>query len=317
MSHTLQSALDPAGRQASLIYHLWLTMFWVTAAVFIVVAAAIAVAVIIGRRGRHDASQHPSEFTLSTAVVAAVAATVGILFVLLAVSVRTQNAITSFGQASAISISITGHQWWWEVEYEDAQASQRVTTANEIHIPIARPVVFKVSSHDVIHSFWVPNLHGKRDLVPGITTAIWLQADRPGTYRGQCAEFCGRQHAHMGFEVVAESQAEFDRWLDGQRQTAAQPQNDQERRGETVFVTGRCSMCHKVRGTEAYGTVGPDLTHIASRRTLAAGSIPNARGHLAGWIVDPQSVKPGNVMPRSPLPPDDLQALVAYLEILR
>jgi cytochrome c oxidase subunit II len=192
-----------------------------------------------------------------------------------------------------------------------------VQTANEIHVPIGRPVVFKMSSHDVIHSFWAPNLQGKRDLIPGLSTAIWIEVDRPGVYRGQCAEFCGRQHAHMAFAIVAESGVEFTRWLEGQRRPAEQPHNSQEQHGQTVFVTSRCSMCHKIRGTQAYGTIGPELTHLASRETLAAGTLPNSRGHLAGWILDPQSVKPGTAMPPTPLAPDDLQDLIAYLEILR
>ena len=178
-------------------------------------------------------------------------------------------------------------------------------------------MVFKVTSHDVIHSFWVPNLHGKRDLVPGYVTAIWMQADRSGIYRGQCAEFCGRQHAHMAFEIVAESEADFERWLDAQRRLAVEPQTDAEQRGREVFLARRCSTCHTIRGTGAFATVGPDLTHVASREALAAGTIPNTRGHLAGWIVNPQTIKPGTAMPSNLLPADDLHALMAYLEILR
>jgi cytochrome c oxidase subunit II len=314
----LQSALDPAGRQAASIQHLWWFMFWVAAAVFAIVLSVLALALVRGRsRQRNPSVQGSSESALTTAVAAAIAVTVGILFVLLIASISTGQAVASLGTAQAVSISITGHQWWWEVEYEDAIPNRRMKTANEIHIPTGRPVVFKVTSRDVIHSFWAPNLHGKRDLIPGYVTAIWLQADRPGIYRGQCAEFCGLQHAHMAFEIVAESDVDFERWLDAERQPAAEPQTDAEQRGRAVFLTGRCSVCHRIRGTSAFGTLGPDLTHMASRDTLAAGTLPNTRGHLAGWVVDPQTLKPGNQMPPNVLSPDDLLSLIAYLEILR
>jgi len=318
MSQLLHSVLEPAGPQAGRIYTLWVVTCWISIGVFVVVAFATAAAVVRGcRNHRQRLTAGPSEMAVSTAVALAIVVTSGILFVLLGASVSTGQALNALGEPGAVSIAITGHQWWWEIAYEDALPSRRVTTANEIHIPVGRPVVFKMSSHDVIHSFWVPSLHGKRDLIPGMSSAIWLQADRPGRYRGQCAEFCGLQHAHMAFEVVAESDDEFGRWLDAQRHPAEQPNSEQERRGEAVFVTGRCAMCHRVRGTPAYGSIGPELTHVASRRMLAAGTLPNSRGHLAGWVVDPQTVKPGTAMPPTPLTPDDLQDLIAYLEVLR
>jgi cytochrome c oxidase subunit 2 len=177
--------------------------------------------------------------------------------------------------------------------------------------------VFKVTSRDVIHSFWAPNLQGKRDLIPGYTTAIWLQADRPGMFRGQCAEFCGIQHAHMAFAVVAEPEDNFERWLDDMRGPARDPVTEAERRGRDVFLNARCAGCHTVRGTPAHGQSAPDLTHIAVRNTLGAGTLPNTLEHLSAWIRDSQASKPGNQMPPNVLPPDDLQALVTYLETLR
>jgi cytochrome c oxidase subunit 2 len=225
--------------------------------------------------------------------------------------------VASLGASSALSIAVTGHQWWWEIEYEDGVASRRMRTANEIHLPIGRPVVIKVTSRDVIHSFWVPNLQGKRDLIPGYTTAIWLQADRPGIFRGQCAEFCGLQHAHMAFDVVAETEAEFERWLQGRRQSAREPQNAVERQGHEVFMTTRCASCHTVRGTAANGQIAPDLTHVASRSTLGAGTLPNTPEHLAAWIRDPQASKPGNQMPPNPLSSEQARALLAYLATLQ
>jgi cytochrome c oxidase subunit 2 len=190
-------------------------------------------------------------------------------------------------------------------------------TANEIHIPTNRPVVLKVTSRDVIHSFWVPNLQGKRDLIPGYTTALWVQASRSGVFRGQCAEFCGVQHAHMAFDVVAESDEEFARWLDARRQPGRDPPDATARKGRDVFMQTRCAGCHTIRGSDAAGQTAPDLTHIASRSTLGAGSLPNTPDNLAAWIRDPQRVKPGNQMPPNLLADDDLHALVAYLETLR
>jgi len=214
-------------------------------------------------------------------------------------------------------INLIGHQWWWEAEYEAAVPSQRFRTANELHIPVGRPVVFKVTSRDVIHSFWVPNLHGKRDLIPGYTTSIWLQADKPGFYRGQCAEFCGYQHAKMALYVTAESQAEFENWSADQRKEAPQPTSEEQMRGRDVFLHSTCTQCHTIRGTIAGAVLGPDLTHLATRGTIAAGTLPNQRGHLAGWILDSQSIKPGNRMPPNSIAGDDLQALLTYLESLK
>jgi cytochrome c oxidase subunit 2 len=243
--------------------------------------------------------------------------TVVILVALLVGSVWTGRVVASLHASSAVSIVVTGHQWWWEIEYEDAVPERHTVTANEIHIPIGRPVVLKVTSRDVIHSFWVPSLQGKRDLIPGYTTAVWLQADRAGRFRGQCAEFCGLQHAHMALDVVAEPQGDFDRWLDGLRQPARAPEDDSPRRGQDVFMTARCAGCHTVRGTEAHGQVAPDLTHIASRQTLGAGTLPNTAEHLRAWIRDPQASKPGNQMPPNPLAPAQIDDLLAYLDTLR
>jgi cytochrome c oxidase subunit 2 len=315
-AHIIQSVLAPAGTQSEIIYRLWSLMLLVTTAVFVVTMIAVVAAVARGRRRvRQDVPS--SERSLSRAVAAAVGLTVVILAGLLAASIWTGNSVASLHASSAVTIEVTGHQWWWEVAYDDAVPSRRVQTANEIHVPLDRPVVLKVTSRDVNHSFWAPNLLGKRDLIPGYTTAIWLQAAQAGIFRGQCAEFCGLQHAHMAFDVVAEPQADFDRWLDGMRQSARPPQSAAERRGRDVFMTNRCAGCHAIQGTEAHGTVAPDLTHMATRSTVAAGTLPNTREHMTAWIRDPQASKPGNQMPPNPLPQDDLQALLAYLETLR
>ena len=174
-----------------------------------------------------------------------------------------------------------------------------------------------LTSMDVIHSFWVPQLHGKIDLIPGTATTLWLRADQPGEYRGMCAEYCGVQHAKMQFLVVAEPPDQFQAWLDLQRQPAAVPTDPLAQRGLQVFLSSSCVTCHAIRGTSATGALGPELTHLASRRTLGAGILPNTRGTLAGWIADPQSIKPGVHMPPSDLTGEQLQALVVYLETLR
>ena len=209
-------------------------MLWTCVAVFIAVLAALAVALVRGTRNRADhAPSFPRDIALSRSVGVAVGATVAILIGLLVASVWTGRRVASLHASSAVTIEITGHQWWWEIQYEDAVPSRRVMTANELHIPTNRPVVLKVTSRDVIHSFWVPNLQGKRDLIPGYTTAIWLQADRPGVFRGQCAEFCGLQHAHMAFDVVAESDRDFEGWLDAMRQPAREPRTPPRAAGVT------------------------------------------------------------------------------------
>jgi cytochrome c oxidase subunit 2 len=313
-----QSVLSPAGAQASSIHQLWSLMFWTTTIVCVVVLAFIALALVRSARLRStDKIPTTPERSLTRSVWAATVLTVVTLLMLLGASIWIGRGVESVEAASALTINIVGHQWWWEIEYEDAVASQRVLTANELHIPVNRPIVLKVSSRDVIHSFWVPNLQGKRDLIPGYITAIWLQADRPGVFRGQCAEFCGLQHAHMALGVVAEPAPDFDRWLQGMRQPAPSPQTEEQRQGHAVFMSRRCSGCHAINGTDAYGLVGPDLSHIASRSTIGAGTLPNTPDHMDGWVKNPQASKPGNQMPPNPLSDEESRALLAYLELLK
>jgi cytochrome c oxidase subunit 2 len=318
----VQSTLDPAGPQAAHIGQLWWLMLWVTTIVSAVVMGVLTWAVIRGRRNAEHAAaprtdREAKDRTLDPVVAAAVTTTVMILFGLLVASIWTGRLVQALHAPSAVSIAVTGHQWWWEVEYEDAVPTRRVTTANEIHVPVGRPIAIKVTSRDVIHSFWAPNLDGKRDLVPGYTTAIWIQADRAGTFRGQCAEFCGRQHAHMAFDVIAESEGDFERWRDRERRPADPVADGAAARGQAVFMGRQCVACHAIRGTAAGGLYGPDLTHIASRRTIGAGTLPNTREHMARWIVNSQEAKPGNLMPPNILSDADVQDLVSYLETLR
>ena len=242
--------------------------------------------------------------------------------------------------------------WWWEAQYHDAQPEHAFFTANELHIPVGEPVRVRLRTADVIHSFWIPELAGKTDLIPGQRNETWIQADRPGRYRGQCAEYCGMEHAKMALYVVADPPAEFTRWVAAQRQpapalvpaaiaspatalasppvgeampaTAPQPAgaaatvggDTLARAGQAVFVAS-CGACHAVRGSDALGRVGPDLTHVASRATIGGGILPNTPGNLAGWVANAQGIKPGSRMPTLPLPPGDLLAVVHYLATLR
>jgi cytochrome c oxidase subunit II len=313
MPAIFQSALHPAGPQAASISHLWWLMFWTCSVVYVVVIGALLLAI---RRRRADAAP-PDERRLTTSVTAATAVTVLILFGLLFASVATGRAVASLGAADALVIDVTGYQWWWDVTYENPTPSLRVKTANELHIPVGRQIRIQLQSSDVIHSFWVPNLHGKMDLIPGRQNVIWLQADTPGVYRGQCAEYCGLQHANMAFTVVAEPSDDFERWLMAQRRPAPPPSTPDAQRGLQIVERGPCAMCHSVMGTSAGGRTAPDLTHVATRSTIAAGTAPNTRGYLAGWIADPQHLKPGAKMPATGLSADELQAVLTYLETLR
>jgi cytochrome c oxidase subunit II len=215
-------------------------------------------------------------------------------------------------------IRLVGHQWWWEIYYLEGPLQHHFITANEIHIPAGQPVDIDLASYDVIHSFWVPELHGKVDLVPGVRNRIRIQADRPGTYRGQCAEYCGEEHARMILLVVAQTSEDYGRWVTNQLQDAAVPANAQQSEGQELFQQRACSLCHTIRGTLAQGRVGPDLTHLASRQKIAANLLDNDTANLAAWAVHAQALKPGVLMPNlSEFDGEQLRALVAYLQNLR
>jgi cytochrome c oxidase subunit 2 len=218
---------------------------------------------------------------------------------------------------SAYTIDVYGHQWWWEVHYPNDEPDKIVVTANEIHVPVGTPLRIHGTSRDVIHSFWAPNVQGKRDLLPGYETDVMMQVDQPGRWRGQCAEYCGEQHAHMSFFIVAESGQQFHQWLDKQALSSVTPKNPQTTRGQQVFLSHECVLCHTIRGTPAGSRVGPDLTHVASRSTIAAGMLPNTDKNLGEWILNAQAIKPGCRMPPNPITGSELQDLVAYLETLK
>jgi cytochrome c oxidase subunit 2 len=314
-----QSVLEPAGPQASNIAHLSWFAFVVATIVYVLTMAALFVALRAAHRRTHRGEPPPpdSERRMTRGVTWALAATVVTLLIFFGYDLSVGRTLSTSPGAHPLTIEVTGHQWWWEVQYADTSAHGRFTTANEVHIPVGQPVLFLLSATDVIHSIWVPNLGGKKDLIPGYTQSVSFQADTPGVYRGQCAEFCGVQHAKMAMFIVAEPRTQYDRWVSAQRETAQTPTDSLQRRGREVFMTNTCAMCHAIEGTEAGSHNGPDLTHLASRRTIAAGTLPNTRGNLAGWIVDPQGIKPGSRMPPNMLPPKDLDALLTYLQSLK
>jgi cytochrome c oxidase subunit 2 len=307
--------------QADHIHGLYELDLWVCVGVYTLVAAVVVAALLRRRRAVSDrpVTTPPvnAELRMGMVVTACTLLTVAILFVLLVGDAVTGRRIDSLTDPDALTVRVTGHQWWWEVRYEAPTAGERVTTANEIHLPVGKTVRVELTSPDVIHSFWVPNLHGKTDLIPGHVTRTFLRADHAGTYWGQCAEFCGLQHANMRFQVVAESDDDFRKWYAAQLQPAAEPSTPTQRKGKDVFLSRACVMCHTITGTPAAGRVGPDLTHVGSRPRIAAGTLERNRGNLAGWVTDPHGIKPGVRMPPNPLAPDELQVLLDYLESLK
>ena len=313
------SVLAPASPQASSIAHLSRFAFAVATLVYLLTIGALGWA--LRRAGRRARDGEPlaadSERHMTRGVTWALAATIVTLLVFFGYDLSVGRTLsTSLGE-HPLTIEVSGRQWWWEIEYADTSAHGRFTTANEIHIPAGRPVLFLLSAADVIHSIWVPNLGGKKDLIPGYTQSVWFQADTPGVYRGQCAEFCGLQHAKMAMFIIADRPADYARWVEAQRQPAPAPVDSVSQRGRDVFMTRSCAMCHAIEGTQAGSHNGPDLTHLASRRTIGAGSLPNTRDSLSQWIADPQRFKPGSHMPPSTLAPNDLDALVTYLQSLK
>jgi cytochrome c oxidase subunit 2 len=317
MMPSAQSMFDPVGPQAARIETLWWIFFFVS--LVIVLGVVFAVGVSVSKSLRADGGTAPFiERSRIRVVSGLVGLSLVVVFGLLILSVATGSIISDANAAGAMRIEVTASQWWWEIRYpDDAVPSNTVVTANEIHIPVGRKVEFLGSSTDVIHSLWIPNLHGKRDLIPSRQTRIWIQADRAGTWRGQCAEYCGLQHAHMALVLVAEPETQFAEWQRHEAGPARAPQSDAERRGLDVFLKSACISCHSIRGAEAFAQVGPDLTHFGARQTIASATLPATTSNLTNWIRDPQAIKPGSRMPRVPLSRQDLEDLVTYLESLR
>ena len=318
----MHDVLAPAGPQAAHIAQYWWVMLGVCTFVFVAVMLALALAVWRSPKAEPGATPDalPSEERDRRAgrrIGVAVGLSIVLLLGLLAGSIATDRALAQLALVDAVPIHVTAHQWWWEAMYDDADPQRVFWTANEIHVPVGRPVIVTLTADDVIHSFWVPSLHGKKDAIPGRTATIQFRADKPGRYRGQCAEYCGLQHAYMALEVVAMPPQEYDAWAQAQRQSAPEPGDPQAQRGRELFLSGSCMLCHAVRGTSAGARKAPDLTHVASRERLAAGRLANTPRDLEDWIRDPQKFKPGVNMPAHPLAEDDMKALVAYMETLK
>ncbi|WP_133500069.1 cytochrome c oxidase subunit II [Cognatilysobacter terrigena] len=310
----VQSALVGAGEQGATIRQVWNLMLAVCGTMYVVVLIALGIALV--RRRRELAREGTTrDRSLSIALGAWSLLVVGLLTVLVAASYTADRRIRS-GHAD-LAVRVTAKQWWWQVDYLDQDSSRRFTTANELHLPRDRTVQVELVSGDVIHSFWVPALTGKHDLVPGRTNALMITPRAGGYYRGQCAEFCGLQHAKMAMDVQVDDLGAYQAWADHQRTPATPPTTPSAQRGLAVFERGACAMCHRIAGTTAGGVTGPDLTHLASRRSIAAGTLPMNRGNLAAWIVDPQHPKPGANMPAVPLSPQDVSDLVDYLTELK
>ena len=308
-----QSITSPVTDPAREIDTLWWAMFAVGMVVFLAVMALLVLAFVRRRR----ASDPAEADRISYAVIlgGGMFAPVVLLAVLFAFVIRVMPAVSAPEPGSTrLTVEVIGHQWYWEVRYPGTGA----VTANEIHIPVGTPVRIVARTADVIHSFWVPRLNRKIDMIPGRSNSIELDVPRPGTYRGQCSEFCGLGHAEMAFEVIVQPRNAFRAWLDHEAQPAQTPSGGAALTGEQEFQSASCADCHTIRGTPAHGRVGPDLTHLGGRRTLAALTIPNTAGDLMQWIRNPQGWKPGSRMPGfASLPAAARQALVAYLESLR
>jgi cytochrome c oxidase subunit 2 len=313
-----QSALNVHGQSATSLKQLIIVIVAVCSVVWTLVMVALIFA-LWRRRERDDRPFAPNPRTerrMTVVVSSSVAASVIIISALTLASFFTTRAL-SVGDSNDLTIKVRGLQWWWGVEYFASKPDQHFETANEIHIPVGRNVRFQLEGIDVIHSFWVPSLAGKQDLIPGRPNELTIRAERPGVYRGQCAEFCGLQHAHMAFFVIAEEQAAFDEWARSQRENAAASSEAEIAAGQQVFLSKPCAACHAIRGTSASGTTGPDLTHVGGRKYIAAGLFETTRGSLAAWIADPQTLKPGNNMPLVPLNAEELRSVSAYLASLK
>jgi cytochrome c oxidase subunit 2 len=284
----------------------------IAVAVCIIILVLLLIAIFHKRAEFHDGRVANDSAEIKW-IVTGTGISVFVLFFMAIYSLLVLDKSTMPQQANNLVITVTGYQFWWKVEYDGQNGSEKFETANEIHIPVGIPVMFKLKSVDVIHAFWVPQLAGKTQMIPGITNRQWVQADKPGVYYGKCTQFCGVQHAHMEFMVVAQEKADFEKWED--QQSAAAARKHLATAGEHIFMK-QCAGCHTIRGTGAHGDHAPDLTHVASRRMLAAGMMENTPENMERWIQHAQEVKPGSLMPDFKLGNDETQKLTDYLETL-
>ena len=307
-----QSALAPSGPHAGAIETLGWIMFIGGSLIFLLVLVLIAVTIVVPQDRRRWLAHR------NTVIAGGIAFPLVVLTALLVYGLFVGRALTVDADDPALRIEVVGEQWWWRVRYLDGTGETRFVTANEIRIPVGQPVEFILKSADVIHSFWVPSLAGKLDMIPGRVNTYTFSAGQPGTYRGQCAEYCGAQHALMAFYVVAMEPDEFEAWARGQSRPASDPNIPYLEKGQDLLLANGCGACHTIRGTPADGSLGPDLTHIGSRVSIGAGIFPNNPGTLAGWISSAQHLKPEAFMPSfGNLEGEELRAIAAYLENLK
>lgn len=308
-----QSALAPAGRGAEEIASLFWWMVTGGALIWIVVIGLAIYALRIAPQPHNDLRAKLWIIGGGTIVPTIV------LALLLTYGLAMLPPLLARPVDGSLKIEVTGIQWWWRVRYLDENSQSDFELANEIHLPVGKPVEFELKSADVVHSFWIPSLGGKIDMIPGRQTRLTLEPTKTGTYRGVCAEYCGTGHAQMCFYVIVMEQAVFDEWLARQRETANQPlSNSREAEGQRVFVSNGCGACHTIRGTAMDGVIGPDLTHVGSRASLGAGIMKNEPAEFVRWIAQTEQAKPGVHMPEFGMLSDqELQALAAYLESLQ
>ena len=307
----IQSALDPAGREAEQIAGLF---WWMVGGATLIWLAVMGLTFYCMRSSPESFSQRKANWIIVGG--GAVFPTI-VLAVLLVCGLAMLPGLIEPAPAGSVTVAVDGEMWWWRVRYVTA-GGEAIVLANEIHLPVNETVEFQLQSDNVIHSFWIPSLGGKVDMLPGRGTRLALTPTRTGLFRGVCAEYCGASHAFMQFDVIVESRNEFDRWLAHQATPAVRPTDPAEVRGERAFLSHGCGACHAVRGTSADGVIGPDLTHVGSRRSLAAVTLPNGIDHFQHWIAHTDDVKPESKMPRfSMLPDDELRTLATYLKGLR
>jgi cytochrome c oxidase subunit 2 len=316
--HAVGNIFDPQATPAESIYRLSLLVLAVCAALFLVVGGLLAFTIVRFRRRKTDDTHEPAQVYGSNRIE--VAWTVIPILIVVVLTMATARAVVAIQNkrvpANALLVTVIGHQWWWEIRYPDLG----IVTANEIHVPVstvAKPALtfLKLESADVAHSFWVPQLSGKTDLIPNRTNTMWIDPRQDGTFLGNCAEYCGRQHANMLLRVIVQSPADFDRWAAAQKFNTSSDSRMEAARA--TFLSLSCVNCHSVSGTPAIGTFGPDLSHLMSRTTLGSGVIPNTPENLRAWVKDPQVTKPGNLMPNMQLNSRELDELVAYLSLLK
>jgi cytochrome c oxidase subunit 2 len=318
---TVQTSLGGQGADSADFMRLFTIFLAVTGFFYLLVIGGLIAALVRRRSGNTHVAEkgdhHVRNPALRMALIVWSALIVVTLFGLSLARFFTDRSMAASAAHPGVEIMVTGNQWWWDVEYVSPTQSQRFRTANELHLPVGVPARIQLKSNDVIHSLWIPNLAGKQDLIPGRDTDLNVLPRKIGLYRAQCAEFCGAQHAHMALDVTVESKEDFERWWAAQLKPAAAPRTPEQLAGLRYISTRECATCHNISGTPASATFGPDLTHFASRRSIAAGTMPMSTGNLYGWVADPQSQKPGTKMPTVGLEPAELHAVVAYLETLK